>query len=61
MWMFVAVLSQSNGVMMKMLYKSALKIPEEKRTAEIKAMIETYGTKVDFVDFSKLEALCREI
>ena len=48
-------------VMMKMLYKSALKIPEEKRTAEIKAMIETYGTKVDFVDFSKLDALCREI
>lgn len=47
--------------MMKMLYKSALKIPEEKRTAEIKAMIETYGTKVDFVDFSKLDALCREI
>ena len=45
-------------LMMKLLYKNALKIPEEKRTAEVKAMIETYGAKVDFIDFSRLAAVC---
>lgn len=45
-------------LMMKLLYKNALKIPEEKRTAEVKAMIETYGAKVDFIDFSRLDAVC---
>ncbi|WP_178842557.1 flavodoxin domain-containing protein [uncultured Treponema sp.] len=48
-------------VLMKLLYKSVVKIPEEKRTAEEKAMIETYGSKVDFVDFSRLDAVCEAV
>lgn len=48
-------------VVMKLLYKSVVKIPEEKRTAEVKAMIETYGSKVDFVDFSRLDAVCEAV
>ena len=40
--------------MMAMLYKKAIGLPEEKKTADAKAMIETYNKKVDFVDFSSL-------
>lgn len=43
--------------MMKMLYTKAKKLPEDKQTAEVKAMIETYGKKVDFVDFDKLDKI----
>lgn len=41
--------------MMTMLYKKAIGLPEEKKTAEVRAMIETYGKKVDFVEFSYLD------
>ena len=43
--------------MMGLLYKKAVGLPEEKKTAEIKAMIETYNQKVDFVDFESLNQL----
>ena len=42
---------------MGLLYKKAVGLPEEKKTAEIKAMIETYNQKVDFVDFESLNQL----
>jgi len=32
-------------------------MPEEQRTADAKAMLETYGQKADFVDFSALEQI----
>ena len=32
--------------MMTMLYKKAIELPEEKKTAEVKAMIETYNKQV---------------
>ncbi len=47
--------------MMSLLYKKAKGLPEEKKTAEVKAMIDTYNQKVDFVDFSSLKNIIREI
>lgn len=41
--------------MMAMLYAKAKRIPLEEQNAETKAMIETYGKKVDFVDFESLK------
>jgi hypothetical protein len=43
--------------MMTLLYKKAKNLPEEKKTAEVKAMIETFQSKVDFVDFSALQEI----
>ena len=42
---------------MGLLYKKAVGLPEERKTAEIKAMIETYNKKVNFVDFESLNRL----
>ena len=47
--------------MMKLLYNSVKNLPEEKQTAEDKAMIETYNKKVSFVDFSSLDKIVSEI
>ncbi len=47
--------------MMKLLYNSVKNLPEEKQTAEDKAMIETYNKKVSFVDFSSLDEIINEI
>ena len=43
--------------MMAMLYKKATGLPEEKKTAEVKAMIETYNQKVDFINFGCLDEI----
>ena len=43
--------------MMSMFHKMVLKMPESQRTADAKAMLETYGQKVDFVDFTSLEKI----
>ena len=40
-----------------MFHKMVLKMPESQRTADAKAMLETYGQKVDFVDFTSLEKI----
>lgn len=40
--------------MMKLMYNKVKKIPEEKRTADDKGIIETYNKKVDFVDLNTL-------
>lgn len=50
-------LSFKHKAMMGLLYKKAVGLPEEKKTAEVKAMIETYNKKVDFVDFHSLTAI----
>ena len=47
--------------MMKLLYKKVKGLPEEKKTAEDKAMIDTYNQNVSFVDFSSLENIISEI
>ena len=36
--------------MMTLLYNRAKRLPEEEKTAEVRAMIETFQSKVDFVD-----------
>ena len=47
-------------VMMGLLYKKAISLPEEKKTAEVRAMIETYNKKVDFLDLTCLDGIYRE-
>ena len=47
--------------MMGLLYKKAVTLPEDKKTAEIKAMIETYNKKVDFVDLATLEPIIKTL
>ena len=44
-------------VMMGLLFKKAKNLPPEKKTAEVRAMIDTYGQIVDFVDLSRVEEL----
>lgn len=43
--------------MMTLLYNKAKRLPEDKKTAEIKAMIETFNSKVDFVDYNSLNQI----
>ena len=43
--------------MMTLLYNKAKRMPEDKKNAEVRAMIETYNTKVDFVDFGALHPI----
>ena len=43
--------------MMSVFHKMVLKMPESQRTADAKAMLETYGQQVDFVDFKTLEQI----
>lgn len=40
--------------MMGLLYKKTKSLPEEKKTAEVQSMLETYNKKVDFVDYNCL-------
>ncbi len=47
--------------MMGMLYKKAVTLPEDKKTAEIKAMIETYNKIVDFVDLASLDPIIQTL
>lgn len=54
-------LNVKHKIMMGLLYKKAVGLPEEKKTAEIKAMIDTYNKKVDFVDFDSLTAIANII
>ena len=48
-------------VMMSMFHKMVQKMPESQRTADAKAMLETYGQKVDFVDFTSLEQMANTL
>lgn len=47
--------------MMGLLYNKAKNLPEEKKTAEVKAMIETYNTRVSFVDYDSLIPIVESI
>lgn len=50
-------LSFTHKTMMTLLYNKAKRLPEEKKTAEVRAMIETFNTKVDFVDLDALSPI----
>ena len=47
--------------MMSLVCKKALSVPEEEKTAEIRAMIETYNKQVYFIDFGTLEPILNAI
>ena len=50
-------LSFPHKTMMKLLYTKAKNLPEDKKNAEVRAMIETYGKQVDFVYFKKMDVI----
>ncbi|MDE5799142.1 MAG: flavodoxin domain-containing protein [Treponemataceae bacterium] len=41
-------------LMMTLLHKKASRLPESQKTAEIRALLDTFGKKVDFVDYDSL-------
>lgn len=54
-------LNFGHKTILKLLYNSIKNLPEEKQTAEDKAMIETYNKKVNFIDFSSLDKIITEV
>ena len=54
-------LNFTHKTMMKLLYNAVKNLPNEKQTAEDRAMIETYNKKVNFIDFSSLDKITNEI
>lgn len=49
-----AKLGFKHKTMMSLLYNKAKNLPEEKKTAEVRAMIETYNKQVSFIDYESL-------
>lgn len=56
-----ARLNFMHRTMMKLLYDQVKKKPLEDQDAETRAMIETYGKKVDFMDMGRLDDLARQL
>lgn len=54
-------LNFKHRTMMTLLYNKAKRLPEEKKTAEIKALMETFNSKVDFVDYNSLNQIMAAI
>lgn len=54
-------LSFGHRTIMKLLYRSLRNTPLEKQTKENRALIETYGKQVSYIDFSTLEPIIDEI
>ena len=54
-------LNFAHKTMMKLLYNAVKNLPNEKQTAEDRAMIETYNKKVNFIDFSSLDEIINEV
>lgn len=54
-------LSFKHKTMMTLLYNKAKRLPEEEKTAEVRAMIETFNKKVDFIDFDLLKPIINAI
>lgn len=52
-----AKLTPAHRVMMKMMYLSLKRTPPEKRSTSSQGVIDTYGRKVDFVDFTTLDPI----
>lgn len=47
--------------MMTLLYNKAKNLPEKKKTAEVRAMLESFNQKVDFVDYHSLDPIIEAI
>ena len=54
-------LDMKHRLMMSMFHKMVQKMPKAQRTADAKAMLETYDQKADFVDFSALEHIINKL
>ena len=54
-------LNLKHRVMMKFMYSQLKKLPPEKQTAEVKAMIDTYGQKVEFVNLGSLKEIIKAV
>ena len=54
-------LNLTHKAMMTLLYNHARKLPPEQQNAETKAMIDTFGRQVDFVDFTALAPVAAAI
>lgn len=54
-------LNFKHKTMMGLLVRKAKNLPEEKKNAEVRAMIETYNQVVDFVDFDSLSSIIDEL
>ena len=54
-------LSLGHRAAMALPYQTARRVPEEKQTAENRALIETYGQRVDFEDLRALEPILQAI
>lgn len=54
-------LNFKHKAMMTLLYNKVRSLPIEEQTAEVKAMIETFNQKVDFIDFNSLEEIIKSI
>lgn len=54
-------LNFKHKTMMSLLYKKAKSLPEDKKNAEVRAMIDTYNQVVDFVDYSSLDSVVESL
>lgn len=54
-------LNFKHKAMMTLLYNRVKNLPEDRKTAEDRAMIETFNSKVDFVDYSSLNNVAKNI
>lgn len=54
-------LGMKHKAMMALLVRTARNLPEEKKNAEVRAMIETYNQTVDFIDFDRLNQITSEL
>lgn len=54
-------LNFKHKTMMTLLYKAVKNRPEEQKTAEDRAMIETFGKRVDFVDYDSLKPIAERL
>lgn len=54
-------LNFKHKTLMTLLYKKVKSLPDEKKTAEDRTMIETFNQKVDFVDFDSLKPIIEGI
>ena len=52
-----AELSAPHRFLMKLMYSAEKRTPPGRRSAEARAIVETYGKAVDFTDFSALDAI----
>lgn len=55
-----AKLHMLHKVLMGLLYRKAMNMPETEKTPEVQTMLETYGKKVNFVDFSSLDEIIKK-